>query len=85
MTFSPSMVLAAVMPAVSNAQMSKVKTVWIIVMENHNWTGNDDGASFGDSDLKGNPLARVNRTLLRTSARAEQYFNVKVTGEELWK
>jgi hypothetical protein len=65
-----------VAPVVTNAQMSKVKTVWIILMENHNWTGNDAGASFGDPDIKGNPLAPyVNGELLDTSAHAEQYYN----------
>jgi hypothetical protein len=68
--------LLLVVAAPSNAQLSKVKTVWIILMENHNWTGNDAGASFGDPDIKDNPLAPyVNRTLLHTSAHAEQYFN----------
>jgi phospholipase C len=61
---------------VAQAQMSKVKTVWVILMENHNWTGNNTGASFGAPDLKGNPLAPyINGTLLNTSAHAEQYFN----------
>jgi len=68
--------LLAVTPAVTNAQMSKVKTVWVILMENHNWTGNNSGAAFGDPDIKGSPLAPyVNGTLLSTSAHAEQYFN----------
>lgn len=71
-----TLALLVLLPATSNAQMSKVKTVWIILMENHNWTGNDAGASFGDPDIKGNPLAPyVNGTLLNTSAHAEQYFN----------
>ncbi len=61
---------------VGNAQMSKVKTVWVIMMENHNWTGNDAGNSFGDPDIKDNPLAPyINGTLLKTSAHAEQYYN----------
>ena len=68
--------LFALMPAAAHAQMSKVKTVWVILMENHNWTGNNTGASFGAPDLKGNPLAPyINGTLLNTSAHAEQYFN----------
>ncbi len=68
--------LLAVMAADTNAQMSKVKTVWIILMENHNWTGDNAGAAFGDPDIKGSPLAPyVNGTLLNTSAHAEQYFN----------
>ena len=60
----------------TQAQMSKVKTVWIILMENHNWTGNNSGAQFGDPDLKGSSLAPyVNGPLLATSAHAEQYYN----------
>ena len=49
--------------------MSKVKTVFVIILENHNWTGDDAGASFGDPDLKDNPLAPyINGTLMKTSA-----------------
>jgi len=68
--------LLAVVAAPSHAQMSNVKTVWIILMENHNWTDNNAGASVGDPDIKGSPLAPyINGTLLHTSAHAEQYFN----------
>jgi phosphatidylinositol-3-phosphatase len=64
------------MTAAASAQMSKVKTVWVILMENHNWTGNNAGAAFGDPDLKGSPLAPyINGKLLQTSAHADQYFN----------
>lgn len=67
-----SMLLASA----AQAQMSKVKTVWVILMENHNWTGNNAGAAFGDPDIKGNPLAPyINGELLATSAHAERYFN----------
>lgn len=67
--------LLAATPAIQ-AQMSKVKTVWIILMENHNWTGNNSGAAFGDPDIKGSALAPyVNGPLLATSAHAEQYYN----------
>jgi len=60
----------------ANAQMSKVKTVWVILMENHNWTGDNSGAKFGAPDLKGNPQAPfINGPLLATSAHAEQYYN----------
>lgn len=60
----------------ASAQMSKVKKVWVILMENHNWTGNNSGAKYGDPDIKGNALAPyINGTLLGTSAHAEQYFN----------
>ena len=72
--FTCALLLAAT-PA-THAQMSKVKTVWIILMENHNWTGNNSGASFGDPDLKGSKLAPyINGHLLATSAHAEQYYN----------
>src|SRR5580704_5318223 len=76
-TFGVAMLcLLVVMPVSTNAQLSKVKTVWVILMENHNWTGNNAGAAFGAPDIKGNPLAPyVNGTLLNTSAHAEQYFN----------
>lgn len=68
------LLLLSALPA--NAQMSKVKTVWVILMENHNWTGNNAGAAFGAPDIKGNPLAPyINGELLNTSAHAERYFN----------
>ena len=70
------LLLLAVMPVIASAQMSKVKTIWVILMENHNWTGNNAGAAFGDPDIKGNRLAPyANGKLLDTSAHAEQYFN----------
>jgi phospholipase C len=77
LTFSVTMLsLLAAMPAVTNAQMSNVKNVWVILMENHNWTGNNSGAAFGDPDIKGSPLAPyANGELLNTSAHAEQYYN----------
>jgi phosphatidylinositol-3-phosphatase len=60
----------------AHSQMSKVKTVWVVMMENHNWVGNDAGASFGDPDIKNNPLAPfVNGTLLKISAHPQQYYN----------
>ncbi len=77
LTFSLAMLLLlSLTPINANSQMSKVKTVWVILMENHNWTGNNSGAAFGDPDLKGSLLAPyVNGTLLDSSAHAEQYFN----------
>src|SRR5215471_11900385 len=70
----PCLLLMNAAPA--SAQLSKVKTVWVILMENHNWTGNNAGAAFGDPDIKGNPLAPyINGPLLQTSAHAERYFN----------
>jgi len=76
-TFGVAMLcFLVVMPVSTNAQLSKVKTVWVILMENHNWTGNNAGAAFGAPDIKGNPLAPyANGILLQTSAHAEQYFN----------
>jgi len=77
LTYSVTMLLLLMMISVlTNAQMSKVKTVWVVMMENHNWTGNDAGASFGDPDIKNNPLAPfVNNTLVKISAHPEQYYN----------
>jgi hypothetical protein len=64
------------MPVTASAQMSKVKTVWVILMENHNWTGNNTGAAFGAPDIKGSPKAPyVNSVLANTAAFAEQYYN----------
>ncbi|HZR55297.1 MAG TPA: hypothetical protein VFA74_00370, partial [Terriglobales bacterium] len=70
--FSVTMLaLLGLMPMVANAQMNKVKTVWVILMENHNWTGNNSGAKFHDPDIKGSSLAPyANGELLNTSAHA---------------
>jgi phospholipase C len=47
------------------AQNGHIKTVWIIMMENHNW-----------SQIHGNPSARyINNTLLPMASHAERYFN----------
>ncbi len=71
-----AVVALAAMATPSNAQMSKVKTVWIIVMENHNWIGNNAGAKFGDPDIKGNANAPyINDTLTKISAYADGYYN----------
>jgi phospholipase C len=73
--------LLTLVSAAANAQMSKVQTVWVILMENHNWIGNWAGApsaisNDSDPDLKGNPLAPfINGALVQTSAHAEKYFN----------
>src|ERR1700761_6656640 len=62
--------------APSHAQLSKVKTVWVIMMENHKWIGNNAGAQFGDPDIKGNKLAPyINNTLTKISAYANGYYN----------
>lgn len=76
LTFAATILLPAILPVNGNAQMNKVKTVWVILMENHNWTGNNAGAAYGDPDIKGSPLAPfINGKLLRTAAHAEQYYN----------
>lgn len=60
----------------SHAQLSRIKTVWVVMMENHNWTGNNAGAQYGDPDIKGNKLAPyINNTLTTISAYANQYYN----------
>ena len=60
----------------SPAQLSKVKTVWVIMMENHNWIGNNAGAQYGDPDIKGNKLAPyINDTLTKISSYANGYYN----------
>src|ERR1700722_14565610 len=47
-----------------------IKTVFIILMENHNWTGD------GSLDIKGNAAAPyINKTLIPMASHAEQYFN----------
>lgn len=47
-----------------------IKTVFIILMENHNWTGD------GSLDIKGNPAAPyINSTLLPIASHAEQFYN----------
>jgi hypothetical protein len=57
-------------------QAPKVTNIWVIVMENHNWTGNNSRVASGEPDLKGSSLAPyINGTLLKTSAHAERYFN----------
>lgn len=56
--------------AAANAK-TNIKTVFIIVMENHNWTGGKKG-----QNIKGNPDAPyINNTLLPMASHAEQYFN----------
>ncbi len=56
--------LALGAPAIASAQ-THIKNVWIIVMENHNW-----------SQIKGSSSAPyINNTLLPMASHAEQYFN----------
>jgi phospholipase C len=55
---------------IPDANAHNIKTVFIIVMENHNWTGD------GKRSIKGNPAASyINFTLLPESSHAENYSN----------
>ncbi len=68
--------LGLLIPTDASAQISNVKTVWVIMMENHNWTGNNAGAAFGAPDIKDNPLAPfINGELIGRSAHSERYYN----------
>src|SRR5207249_8746924 len=52
-------------------QQTNIKTVFIILMENHNWTGGK-----GRTSIKGSPSAPyINNTLLPLASHAEQYDN----------
>ncbi|HWY16465.1 MAG TPA: alkaline phosphatase family protein [Rhizomicrobium sp.] len=47
-----------------------IQTVFIILMENHNWTGD------GNLDIKGNANAPyINNTLIPMASHAEQFYN----------
>jgi len=55
----------ALFPAMAAHAQTNIKTVWIILMENHNW-----------SSIKGSSSAPyINNTLLPMASHAEQYFN----------
>src|SRR5579872_2809869 len=63
--------ISATLVASANAQTHNIKTVFIILMENHNWTGGKKG-----QNIKGSPDAPyINNTLLPRAAHAEQYYN----------
>ncbi|MGD0189258.1 MAG: alkaline phosphatase family protein [Rhizomicrobium sp.] len=52
------------------ATQHHIKTVFIILMENHNWTGD------GNQDIQGNPSAPyINNTLIPMSSYANDYNN----------
>lgn len=69
------LLLATAIATQAQTQMRHVKHVFIVLMENHNWTGDNSGASFGDPDLKGSSLAPYINSLIPVAAHAEQYFN----------
>ncbi len=47
-----------------------IKTVFIILMENHNWTGTQNATSIEGSRY----APYINNTLLPMASHAEQYF-----------
>src|SRR6266567_5452469 len=51
--------------SLATAQLSNVKTVFIVLMENHNWAEIKNSAS----------APYINNTLLPMASHAEQYFN----------
>ena len=56
--------------AASTPSTHHIKTVFVILMENHNWTGD------GSLDIKGNSAAPyINKTLLPMASHAEHYYN----------
>jgi hypothetical protein len=56
--------------AKASPEAHHIKTVFIILMENHNWTGD------GNLDIKGNSAAPyINKTLLPIASHAEHYYN----------
>src|SRR5689334_9926468 len=67
------LLIIAILAVTANAQTTthNIKTVFIILMENHNWTGGKKS-----QNIKGNPDAPyINNTLLPMASHAEQYFN----------
>jgi hypothetical protein len=45
----------------TGSSMQKVKTVFVIMMENKNWTGNNTGASFGDPRFERQSLGALHQ------------------------
>jgi phosphatidylinositol-3-phosphatase len=64
-TATAALLLAAVAgPSAQTTPWSSLQTVFVIVLENHNW-----------SEIKGNPSAPYINSLLPRFAHAERYFN----------
>ena len=69
--------LFAAMPGIVNAQMSSVKTVWVILMENHNWSRAADDINPGCRN------AKHRRGLQRRCVVCGQHFDdLEAGGEE---
>lgn len=55
----------------TDATSRHIRTVFIILMENHNWTGDSP-----NMNIKGNPQAPyINNTLIPMASHAERYYN----------
>jgi len=78
-----SLLFAIPIATQAQTQMSNVKHVFIILMENHNWTGDNSGASFGAPDIKGSPLAPYINSLIPLRAHAEQYGRATTAARHL--
>ena len=66
-------ILSILICGAASAAQSKhnIKTVFIIVMEDHNWTGTQD-----DTSIEGSRYAPyINNVLVPMGSHAEQYFN----------
>src|SRR5579871_1767182 len=64
--FAPALADSAPAPPAKH----HLRTVFIILMENHNWTGD------GTADIQGNPDAPyINKTLIPMSSYANEYYN----------
>jgi phospholipase C len=62
---------AAVPDGPADGSARHIQTVFIILMENHNWTGDSP-----NMNIKGNPLAPyINNTLLPIASHAESLYN----------
>lgn len=60
-----------------DAVAHNIKTVFVIVMENHNWTGDPGTKGTPSYNIKGNVLAPyINHTLLPQASYASNYRNV---------
>jgi phosphatidylinositol-3-phosphatase len=60
----------AAAPALAGGVTHHIKTVFIILMENHNWTGD------GDNSIQGKKRAPyINKTLIPMGSHANQYYN----------
>lgn len=68
---APALWAAAPNGPTDGTQNHHIETVFIILMENHNWTGDSPNLN-----IKGNPEAPyINNTLIPIASHAESYYN----------